>query len=652
MKSIVKNKENLYLIFILILASALRFYDAFNIPFTHDEFSALFRLNFESFSELIEKGVKIDAHPAGVQVFIYYWIKLFGASSFSVKFPFILMGIASIYFLWLLAQKWFNTTVAIIVTLLLSTLEFPLMHGQIARPYVSGMFLSLWMVYHWQAYLFDSKSKWNKHWILYVLLSSLAAYNHHFSLLFAAIVGVSGMLFIDKNRLIAYVAAGLLIFALYIPHLPIFFYQLSIGGIGGSEGWLGVPESDFLWQFIRYAFNFSWTLLTLVLIVFILSYYQALKNKEGEFKLVSILFAWFILPFLIAYYYSIYLNPIIQYSLLLFTFPFLLLFLFAFVKDVSEKYRVLLILLFLPILSFTTIYERQYYHLFYHSSYKEIVDESIMFQDDKKENVLSVFDSPRKISDHYLDNNISDIAPVYVNDIEDRSSFIGLINNEEIWSVSYGMDAQADAVIPFILYDHFPVVEKRIDYNQGNFYIFSKEGHAEIGRGEKMYRNVLFHNNFEVEVDYWKYDSDKCIPCDSLSEEKCYEFKKGQEWGVSFEIPFDSLVYEKNDLIDISFDVLSYQEKDELLIVTELYSGEEDIDWRSTRCSDFKTDTLRKAFRVYHSIKLSDIVIPKKGVYLKVYAWNKGKTQIKIDDFSIKLRIGNPVLYGLLDKIE
>ena len=62
------------LLLILIVASALRIYNIFSIPFSHDEFSALSRLNFNSFSELIAKGVKIDGHPALVQVFLYYWM--------------------------------------------------------------------------------------------------------------------------------------------------------------------------------------------------------------------------------------------------------------------------------------------------------------------------------------------------------------------------------------------------------------------------------------------------------------------------------------------------------------------------------------------------------------------------------------------------
>ncbi len=39
--------------------------------------------------ELIEGGVKVDGHPAGIHVFLYYWTKLFGTNEWIVKLPFI-----------------------------------------------------------------------------------------------------------------------------------------------------------------------------------------------------------------------------------------------------------------------------------------------------------------------------------------------------------------------------------------------------------------------------------------------------------------------------------------------------------------------------------------------------------------------------------
>ena len=80
-----KITNKLILFLILLVAITLRFYNYQNIPFTHDEFSALSRTNFNSFSELIDQGVKVDGHPAGIQVFLYYWTKLAGKSEVWVK---------------------------------------------------------------------------------------------------------------------------------------------------------------------------------------------------------------------------------------------------------------------------------------------------------------------------------------------------------------------------------------------------------------------------------------------------------------------------------------------------------------------------------------------------------------------------------------
>ncbi|MFT6747000.1 MAG: 4-amino-4-deoxy-L-arabinose transferase-like glycosyltransferase [Glaciecola sp.] len=106
------------LLFVLIICTAtiLRFYDYSNIPFTHDEFSALFKTNYDNFSDLVYYGVKTgDTHPAGVQIFIYYWVKLFGAATWVVKLPFTLAGIASIYFLYKTSKTWFNETAALVI---------------------------------------------------------------------------------------------------------------------------------------------------------------------------------------------------------------------------------------------------------------------------------------------------------------------------------------------------------------------------------------------------------------------------------------------------------------------------------------------------------------------------------------------------------
>jgi len=83
-----------HLLFLLILAVAifLRFYRIFDIPFTQDEFSAIFRTDYASFGDLINYGVKPDGHPAGIQVLLFAIIRIFGVSRVLLKIPFLLFA--------------------------------------------------------------------------------------------------------------------------------------------------------------------------------------------------------------------------------------------------------------------------------------------------------------------------------------------------------------------------------------------------------------------------------------------------------------------------------------------------------------------------------------------------------------------------------
>ena len=65
------NTEVFVLLIILIIGGILRFYNYSDWSLSNDELSAITRLNFSSFHEMIEKGVRVDYHPAGVEVFMF-----------------------------------------------------------------------------------------------------------------------------------------------------------------------------------------------------------------------------------------------------------------------------------------------------------------------------------------------------------------------------------------------------------------------------------------------------------------------------------------------------------------------------------------------------------------------------------------------------
>ena len=55
---------------------------------TMTSLSALARLRYNNLIAFVKYGVKNDYHPMGVQIFLYYWVKIFGKSEASVRLAF------------------------------------------------------------------------------------------------------------------------------------------------------------------------------------------------------------------------------------------------------------------------------------------------------------------------------------------------------------------------------------------------------------------------------------------------------------------------------------------------------------------------------------------------------------------------------------
>ena len=93
------------------------------------------KVDFKKLNQLYNEGIKTDVHPAGLQVFLYYWIKIAGRSPLAVRFPFAVFGVLSVLFVFLIARQWFNSTAGLFAAAAMATLQFPVLYSQIARPY-------------------------------------------------------------------------------------------------------------------------------------------------------------------------------------------------------------------------------------------------------------------------------------------------------------------------------------------------------------------------------------------------------------------------------------------------------------------------------------------------------------------------------------
>ena len=644
--------NNILLFLILIVASVLRFYHYFDIPFTYDEFSAWFRTQFDNFNDLIYYGVKTtDTHPAGVQVFEYYWIKVFGGSEATVKFPFTVMGLASIVLGYKIAKKWFNPTVGLLTAALLSSIQYMVMYSQIARPYISGLFLSFLMVWFWDKVVFESRKKHFRNLIAYILASALCAYNHHFTLLFAAMVGFTGLFFIQRKYLVHYIISGLLIFTLYIPHLSIFFVQLNRGGV---ESWLGKPKPGFILQFLNYTMHYSMAMKAMVAMVVTLSFFMVSKKlrQSNKYRIISL--SWFVLTFLIAYFYSVKVNALLQYSILIFTFPFLVIFIFSFFKDVKPVLKSLLVFSIIAISVYTLIDKRQHYNYFYKSGYREIIKESVKTREELgKENVTTVFATNRKIQDYYLQKyGIKDEGFYYLDSTANFKDFENYIQGIKTPYLIFGRADFSSPEYLQIVQNSFPYLIDKKNWFTSNFLVFSNvkaDFVSPFYKNETIYKT---NNGFENPKPGWSAIRPGMVTDSHYRSGKHSLFiDEKTEYAAFFSVPLDSIIENKNNIVQISLSVYFPDRVGDMSLISEIRAGEELIDWRGSQFTDFISKT-NEWQNVYLSVLLSDLNIDKKGLILKIGIWNNKKQSCFVDDLEIKTIKGNELIYGLLEDFD
>ena len=639
------STDNVLIIIILLFATFLRFYNFNEIPFINDELSALYRARFDTFGELIEKGVLIDGHPAGVQVFLYYWIKIFGTSEFAVKLPFMIMGVLSVLYIYKIARFWFNSSVGLIAASFLACLQYTVMFSQIQRPYGSGIFIALVLVWFWTGYFWgDNKSK-IKNITGFIVFGALSAYNHHFSLLLLGLLGIMGLFFIKKDNYKLYLLSGVAIFILYLPHLRIFFYQLNVGGVGGPNGWLAPPENDFIYKYLKYVFHFSKLMYLLTFIVICTGVFLFFKNKgyknslKMKFRIIS--FMLFALSFLIGFYYSVYKAAVLQNSVLIFSFPFLLIFLFSFYSELNKTLKITLVMSILLISSYSLIKERKHYEIFYHQGFRECVSQTLKFKESSSSCAV-LFNGYEDFYLNYYEKlfNKKTNAVNFNIDTVSISNFSNMVKAQNTDNLIWASPLPTLLLYQEIIKETYPyLINKSLGFGY-EVYLFSKNKATKTEAA--VFKSCL---SFDKSVQFWNYDLNNVIN-DSVNN-KTYEFKPDQEWGPLFEAKLKDILSNKFNYLYVSVNTKLLNKNANPVLVISIENGKKEcINWHTSDFKDFlHTKTTGK---VYLSLRMADVADFNINDNLKVYIWNKQKDNFIIDDFEIRVETGNPLFYSLV----
>jgi len=632
------KKENTFFWLIIFIASVLRIYNYYNWSFSHDELGAFTRLNYTSFSELIAQGVRDhDTHPALVQVFLWCWSKFFGLSEVSVRLPFVMAGIGSVALLYFIAKKWFGFATACFSSLTLAILDFPILYSQLARPYSFGLFFSLLAVWCWTNLLFGSWKKIYLKAILYGVATTLCMLTHYFSFFFAIIVAVTGFLFLKRETWKPYLLSGVIALLIFLPHISVSIHQFSMGGVGE---WLAKPDKDYLWKFILYGFNDSPLVVITVAILFLLSlliYHLDISFSKFQFICV----VWFLLPFVAGYYYSVYVNPVLQYSTLLFSFPFLLLFLFSFFKDRNSKLSNALLVLLGIILLFSTIVEGRFYKREYFGVFREI-NRSVVDLQQKygRENVTTVLNtSGKEIFDFYFfqmkhDNKM--MFPKYDFFAGDDSLFISdmlkKIDSCKTPYFIYGWsNFRSPYEIPEIIKRKFPCIL----YDEKHF-------NSEIslfGKNDSCRRDTIFYSHVGFEhyrngakiFTNVEFDSTKTDTLHSHSGKYSLNSESKNKFCVTLKTSVKKLFRDGSGCVNVSAWIYA-KDKFNAQLVMDVGDPNSKRDWQAKLLPKFVKQT-GKWQEVFATFELPASAYPDDEV--RIYLWNSGKNTFYIDDFTV-----------------
>lgn len=362
-----KNKpENWFLAIILLIAALLRFYKL-DFSFTNDELSAISRLNFDTFKDLIQRGVKVDGHPAFTQVFLYYWTAWFGNTEWVVRLPFALWGVGSVFFAYKVSKSWFGAYPALLTAGAMAVLEYFILYSQLARPYSPGLFFTLWAMWHWTQ-LIENRGQLF-HAILGGIAVGLAMLTHYFSFMQVVLMAGVGLFFLPRNQFKNYSVGAIVALLFWLPHAGITLYQVGVGNVGG---WLGPPEFDFPIRFLLVVFNDSlFPLLLSVFTVSILSIVGIRAIQLQRWHVISL--SLIILPLSIGFAYSRFVSPVLQYSTLLFAAPLILFLLFSIVpKTIAFKHFSVAALGMIFLIFFNTAFTNQFYNKEHFSVFRQL----------------------------------------------------------------------------------------------------------------------------------------------------------------------------------------------------------------------------------------------------------------------------------------
>lgn len=309
-------------------------------------------------------AIRLDNNPPLYYLFLQEWMKVFGESEFSVRFPSVLFSTVTLVFLYLVSRQFFSKYVSLIPVLFTCLSAINIYYGKIARSYSLMGLLSVCSLFYFNRLL---KTHNKKNILLYIFTTILLLYTHLYGIFILLAQNVYILITFSQKQKRKILKPWLLyqcvIAICFLPWIQLVLIQIQAIH---SHFWIPRPTIlSLVSTFISYTGSlFVFILLLTILFTNLIHYINSLKTKKTDKKEKSnkllLLILWCLLPVAIPFTISQVTTPIYYYRYTISSsFAFFLLFTWSFVQ--IKNYYLKAILLITVILSMSFIINRPYF---------------------------------------------------------------------------------------------------------------------------------------------------------------------------------------------------------------------------------------------------------------------------------------------------
>lgn len=638
-----KFRINTLIAIILLLAGLLRFWGIHQLPFMHDEFSALFRTQYSTFSELIRQGVMLnDTHPAGVQVFLFYWVRLFGFNEFWIKLPFALMGLLSVWLVFDIARRLLNNSSALVVSALMAVMQVFVFYSQLARPYSAGLFFVLVMVRGWSRIIEKDRIARKIDWAVFATGLALSAYMHAFSMFLAVLVFASGFVFLEAPKRKSYLIAGLVAALLYSPHIPVFVEQIKAGTIGG---WLGPPDLGFFAGFFGYAAHFSPLFIGVLLLLMVVSVVHWGKLKKlGIMRLM--LLGWFLISLATAWLYSVYRSPVLQFSTLYFSFPFALMAITTMQDHMKRALIVGLLSLILLTGTYSLVFERDHYRTMYVQGYNGLAQQYTSDIESFGLFPLITMTSRQDIPAFYLPEKVVGAPVIHFarnDNPDDLRKVLDTMNSEKL---AFAWTDYAPAEWAELARLYYPYVMGYECWFNAEYFLLSRTASDQQPPQTEWHEKIILARLKSFPEGSWYGPDESANHHDRFG----WDVEAGRVYGPLFEKKADDLFRHSELILVSTISVVAIDTLSGLKVVIETKDPDNGslVHWQaghSAQTAIMPGDTLH----LVTAVRLGRDVAFEKNHLIRSYFWNPTGMRFRLTAQEIYYRNINPELFNLFE---